>query len=259
MPHHDHNHNHNHKRRPTWFGIVGVILAGLLLALLLNRCSTLTWPFNNKQEQKHHTYQDSQTGDSGAIPPNSGQSITPGAAEDGFIVTDDPEMELGDKGVYEAKGIIQKRLPFFGEPYNITAANYAKRYLGTPYEYGSNRKLDNTFDCSDLVQWSYHKGTGLQLPLSSRTQADYIKKFGRHRFNDWKRAAVGDLLFFTDYRGSKASDYANRSTTISHVGISLGNGYMIHTASQRSGGVRIDNIYKTPHLQYRFIYMGLPY
>ena len=40
-------------------------------------------------------------------------------------------------------------------------------YYGTPYEYGSNRNTDTTFDCSDFVRWVHLWTLGMDLPKSS--------------------------------------------------------------------------------------------
>jgi cell wall-associated NlpC family hydrolase len=43
------------------------------------------------------------------------------------------------------------------------------KYLGTPYQFGSNRSNTKTFDCSDFVRQAFMEGTGIRLPLNSRT------------------------------------------------------------------------------------------
>ncbi|MBP1996785.1 C40 family peptidase [Paenibacillus eucommiae] len=147
---------------------------------------------------------------------------------------------------------------------NLTASAKAqkviaagKKYMGTPYEFGSSRLNTKTFDCSDFVRQAFKDGINVTLPSNSRTQADYVKAIGKTTTN-WKNLKVGDLLFFMDYKGLKASDYAgiNKSKQrISHVGIYLGNGQMLHTYSIASGGVRIDSI-DNKHWEYRFVIGG---
>lgn len=131
------------------------------------------------------------------------------------------------------------------------------KYRGTPYEFGSNRSSTKTFDCSDFVRRAFIEGAGITLPSNSRTQADAVKKMGQTSTN-WKNLKRGDLMFFMSYKGPKASDYKgiNKSTQrITHVGIYLGNGKMLHTYSKASGGVRIDSIAGT-HWEHRFIFGG---
>ena len=130
------------------------------------------------------------------------------------------------------------------------------RYLGTPYEYGSDRNTTTTFDCSDFVRTAFLEGAGISFPSNSRTQGDYVKELGRVS-SDWKTLKPGDILFFMSYKGSKASDYAgvNKDTErISHNAIYLGDGKILHTYSQESGGVRIDTM--EGQWEHRFLFGG---
>jgi cell wall-associated NlpC family hydrolase len=131
------------------------------------------------------------------------------------------------------------------------------RYLGVPYEFGSDRKTTITFDCSDFVRQSFMDGLQIKLPYDSRTQADYVRKVGKTSSN-WRNLQPGDILFFMSYRGSRAASYANLDKSaqrITHDGIYLGNGKMLHTYSKTSGGVRVDDI-SGKHWEYRFIFGG---
>lgn len=134
----------------------------------------------------------------------------------------------------------------------------AKSYLGTPYVYGSDRTEPSTFDCSDFTRWVFLSALGMDLPWDSRSQAAYVKAFSKKKYTDVRKARRGDLLFFTHYRGNKASDYKGLKASekpVSHLGIYLGNGKIIHTASKETGGVRIDSI-GWKHLKYRFVFGG---
>lgn len=135
--------------------------------------------------------------------------------------------------------------------------NAGEKYLGTPYEYGSSRSDTKTFDCSDFTRQAFLDGAGIKLPGSSRSQANYVKKVGKTTTN-WRNLKPGDLMFFTDYKGTKQSAYANMNKStqrISHVGIYIGNGKVLHTFSNKYGGVTISNIAGT-HWEYRFIFGG---
>jgi len=136
----------------------------------------------------------------------------------------------------------------------IAAGN---RYLGTPYEYGSDRNSTRTFDCSAFVRAAFRDGAKLTIPSDSRQQGDYVKAKGKTSTN-WKQLKRGDLMFFMSYKGTKASAYSgiNKSkATITHVGIYLGNGQILHTYSKESGGVRVDSI-TGKHWEYRFLFGG---
>ena len=82
----------------------------------------------------------------------------------------------------------------------------------------------NTFDCSGLVYWSY-KQQGITLPRTSKEQSKYGKAVS---FSNLQK---GDLVFFS----------TNGTGQVSHVGIYVGNGKMVHAANSKKG-VRYDDI-----------------
>lgn len=131
------------------------------------------------------------------------------------------------------------------------------KYLGTPYEYGSDRDTTTTFDCSDFVRQAFKDALGMTLPADSAAQGEYVR--GKSAVTtDWTQLKRGDLMFFMDYLGTSASLYQNKSpftTPVTHVGIYLGDGQVLHTYSNESGGVRIDSI-QGRHWEYRFLYGG---
>ena len=131
------------------------------------------------------------------------------------------------------------------------------KYLGTPYEYGSDRGTTATFDCSDFVRQAFMDALGITLPADSAAQGEYVR--GKSQVaTDWTQLKRGDLMFFMDYKGTSASLYQNKDpfgTEIAHVGIYLGDGQVLHTYSKESGGVRIDSI-QGKHWEYRFLYGG---
>lgn len=98
----------------------------------------------------------------------------------------------------------------------------AKMYLGRPYVYGANGP--NSFDCSGFSSFVY-KQLGIKLPRSSASQSN----FGQ--FVERDNLIPGDLIFFnTTGRG------------VSHVGIYIGNGEFIHSATTQKSGVVIDDL-----------------
>ncbi|MBB6671746.1 C40 family peptidase [Cohnella nanjingensis] len=137
------------------------------------------------------------------------------------------------------------------------AISAGMKYLGTPYEFGSDRNSTKTFDCSAFIRQAFKDGLGMTLPADSRQQAAYVKGKG-NATTDWHKLKRGDLMFFMDYKGTKASNYAGKSPfgeRVSHAAIYLGNGQVLHTYSKASGGVRVDSI-EGKHWEYRFLYGG---
>ncbi len=92
----------------------------------------------------------------------------------------------------------------------------AAEAMGKPYEYGGTGEKGEGFDCSGLIQYAYGKH-GIALPRQSRDQAKVGKKVDREL--DELRPA--DLLTFS-----------NRGGPVTHVGMYLGGGRFIHSATR---------------------------
>lgn len=114
------------------------------------------------------------------------------------------------------------------------------KYLGTPYEFNSDRSSTRTFDCSDFVRRTYYDATGKWLPGNSRTQASFVRQYGKVTGN-WRNLKRADLMFFT-----------NSSGRISHVAIYMGDGRILHAIS--NGGVQVGSM--TSYWQNRFYFGG---
>ncbi|MFD8389715.1 NlpC/P60 family protein [Streptomyces sp. NPDC059680] len=95
------------------------------------------------------------------------------------------------------------------------AVDYAYAKLGSPYVWGAAGP--NSFDCSGLVQAAY-RSAGISLPRTTYAQINAGRRVSRSELQP------GDLVFF--YSG------------ISHVGIYVGNGQIIH-APNPSAPVRL--------------------
>ncbi|MDQ1912576.1 NlpC/P60 family protein [Paenibacillus sp. GD4] len=206
-----------------------------------------------------------------------------GAAD---TAVDDPDLYFGDIGVerqlltYRVKSFVTqgkdanplldpngfpliKQLPNpairpIRGSYVENAIQTARSYMGTPYEYGSDRREPSTFDCSDFTRWVLLSSLGMDLPWDARSQAAYVKAFAPKTYTSLRRARRGDLLFFTSYRGEDPASYKGLKPSekpITHMAIYMGNGKIIHSASKKSGGVRIDKI-TWRQLNHRFLFGG---
>ncbi|MFP3988431.1 C40 family peptidase, partial [Streptomyces sp. E11-3] len=102
------------------------------------------------------------------------------------------------------------------------AIAFARRAIGSPYVWGATGP--NAFDCSGLTQAAY-RSAGVALPRTTFTQVNAGRRVSRSEL------APGDLVFF--YSG------------LSHVGLYIGNGQMIH-ASNPSAPVKIAPISSMP-------------
>jgi len=96
----------------------------------------------------------------------------------------------------------------------------ARSAMGRPYSWGGTGENGGGFDCSGLIQHAYGEH-GIALPRTSAEQA----REGREVDRSIGSLAPGDLLTFS-----------NRGGPVSHVGLYLGDGQFIHSASR---GVQI--------------------
>lgn len=100
------------------------------------------------------------------------------------------------------------------------------KLVGTPYRYGGSSTRTG-FDCSGFVGFLFRKEAGIDLPRSTREMINLdAPKVARSDLEP------GDVVFFNN-RGRGR---------VTHAGIYIGNDRFIHSASRRSGGVRVDSL-----------------
>jgi cell wall-associated NlpC family hydrolase len=101
-------------------------------------------------------------------------------------------------------------------PIAVAAVNAALSKRGSPYVWGDEGP--GTFDCSGLVLWSYEQAGFHGMPRIAGDQYHATRPIAVEDL------IMGDLVFFNP---TSRTDW----TTISHVGIYLGNGLMIEAPS----------------------------
>lgn len=104
------------------------------------------------------------------------------------------------------------------------AVGYAMAQVGKRYVYGGVGP--SSFDCSGLTMRAWG-AAGVSLPHSSRAQ------FGYGRRVSVSQLQPGDLVFYY--------------SPISHVGLYIGNGMIVHAANP-SRGVRVDPLRSMPYV-----------
>ncbi|MCG3756472.1 MULTISPECIES: NlpC/P60 family protein [unclassified Amycolatopsis] len=90
-------------------------------------------------------------------------------------------------------------------PAAAAAVQAALSQRGKPYEWGATGP--SSYDCSGLMQWAYRQA-GISLPRSSQQQSQTGTPVPRSQLQP------GDLVFYY--------------TPVSHVGMYIGNGMMVH-------------------------------
>lgn len=113
------------------------------------------------------------------------------------------------------------------DPSKGTIVDFAKKYLGTPYVWGSEIGKTETFDCSSYTAWIYKSVYKINLPRVSYDQYKSLSKVEK------KNLQTGDLVFF--YTGS-----GNTFNPVTHVGMYIGEGKFIHASSR--GGVKVSDL-----------------
>ena len=90
--------------------------------------------------------------------------------------------------------------------------NLAYSKIGSPYVWGAEGP--NSFDCSGFTSYVFRNAAGVSLPRTSSAQSGYGRTVSKSNLQ------AGDLVFFnTSGKG------------VSHVGIYVGGGKMIHSPS----------------------------
>lgn len=112
----------------------------------------------------------------------------------------------------------------------------AKSKLGCPYVWGASENSTTTFDCSSFTKYIYKTALGINLQRTSNVQGEQGKKI-----TSVSALQPGDLIYFNTYS-------TDRANGITHVGMYIGNGQMIH-ASYSQKKVVIQNL--KPYLAYK--------
>lgn len=112
----------------------------------------------------------------------------------------------------------------------------AKSKLGCPYVWGASPSSTSSFDCSSFTKYVYKTALGINLQRTSNVQGEQGKKI-----TSVSDLQPGDLIYFNTYSTERANN-------ITHVGMYIGNGQMIH-ASYSQKKVVIQNL--KPYLAYK--------
>ncbi|KAA0935499.1 C40 family peptidase [Streptomyces apricus] len=138
------------------------------------------------------------------------------------IGADDPDTARASRAGSAPRGLGAGSSTAAPDSRAAAAVSYAYGKLGSPYVWGATGP--DAFDCSGLMQAAY-RSAGIELPRTTYAQIDAGRRVSRSELRP------GDLVFF--YSG------------ISHVGMYVGNGQMVH-APNPSAPVRVAPIDEMP-------------
>lgn len=116
-----------------------------------------------------------------------------------------------------AQGTITQQASAATKSSTVIAA--AKAQMGKPYKFGASTSTTRYFDCSSLMAYAFKKA-GVNLPRTSLAQSKVGKYVSKSNLKP------GDLVFFY--------------SPVSHVGVYVGDGKIIHTYGDP--GVTVDTI-----------------
>ncbi|MFP4520804.1 MAG: C40 family peptidase [Fibrobacterota bacterium] len=146
----------------------------------------------------------------------------------GCISTSPRYRPEGKRDYYKSKQPKRQSAGGLSSPQVNRMRSVIEKYRGIPYKFGGT--TTRGIDCSGFTRAVFREALGVELPRNSRDQSL------RGRRISFNRLQFGDLIFFRI-----------NSLRISHVGIYLGNGRMVHAG--RHSGVAVvsldKNYYRT--------------
>lgn len=157
-----------------------------------------------------------------------------------FANSDNPYLASVDATPPEAYEIPPEAL---SDPKFAALIAEANKYLGLPYVWGGS-KPGTGFDCSGFVCWVLNHSGAVSV---GRTNARGLYK--KTTVVSRENARPGDLIFFT---GARAAEIGH---PVTHVGIYVGNGMMLHCAGNGVEYKSINTKYYKSHF-YAFGRLG---
>jgi len=139
------------------------------------------------------------------------------------------------------------------DPWQQTVLQRALRFVGSPYVFGGTSEREQQlggklfpggFDCSGLV-WRVYKlepfagAPTLSAVLRGRTTYAMSGEVPRSRRIAWSGLRPADVVFFGS-RGPRS-----KPAEVGHMGISLGNGWMVHSSDRGTTLVPMTGWYET--------------
>jgi cell wall-associated NlpC family hydrolase len=138
---------------------------------------------------------------------------------------------------FTVNAVVQQTAPAVDTNAELRASlvNYGMQFVGNPYVYGGTDLINGT-DCSGFTMRIYEH-FGISITRTSRSQAAAGREIA---LSD---VQVGDLVFYTNIQTGQ----------IGHVAMYIGNGKIVHAASETLGIIVSDMYYRQPCKAVTFI------
>lgn len=165
----------------------------------------------------------------GIVIPRAAEVSINSVTKDGFIITYKEkkiEVKPDEIGTEKPAPLGQAR----GTAKHLL--DFAKTKLGIAYVWAGDGISDGGYDCSGFTR-AVFASVGINIPRTAASQS----VLGSHV--DWNDLQPGDLMYFETYKEG-----------VSHVGIYMGDGKMIHAGGDR---VQIQSIY-TNYYKERYLF-----
>ncbi len=154
--------------------------------------------------------------------PQDDSGSAPAAAEGRAVPAPEPRADAVTLATAADRGAVTRRDD--AEAVALDVIRIAEGEVGTRYRLGGTGGAGDGFDCSGLIQYSFAR-YGIELPRRSVDQA----RRGREVGTRMGELRPGDILTFSASGGGR----------VTHVGLYMGDGRFIHSASK---GVQISRL-----------------
>jgi cell wall-associated NlpC family hydrolase len=208
-------------RRSRWLYVTRVVLFGVVAAFLAFSAPVATYAKKHSDDTPVHV-RAAAGADSGERPALEGSSDS--TADSGAATNADGDSWYQVVGSEAPKPKETKAAAPAPPPVGEAIVAFAQSYLGYPYVWAGNGPYG--FDCSGFTQFVILNTLGIDIGHAVEGQP-YAGAWV-----DWGNWLPGDLIFFQN----------TYQAGISHVGIYIGDGLIIH-AENPATGVTISSIY----------------
>ncbi|MBS5787063.1 MAG: C40 family peptidase [Clostridioides difficile] len=181
---------------------------------------------NNPTDEENSTQGNEETSTEDSSNSNSGSDESSNSGSD-------ESSNSGSNSSGEESSDSSSDVPASSSSSVQSVLNLAYSKQGLPYVWGAEGP--NSFDCSGFTKYVFKNSVGVSIPRTSKEQANFGQTVSKSNLQP------GDMVFFT----------TDGSGQVSHVGIYVGGGSMIHAPSSGKN-IKVTSIESSYYTQ-RFV------